>query len=59
MKPLPTLTATVKVGLPEPMQSGIAHLWETKRHTDVMLRLESSWVSAHHAILASQLHRVL
>lgn len=40
MKPLPTLNATVKVGLPEPMQSDIAHLWETTRHTDVTLLLE-------------------
>ena len=59
MKPLPTLTATVKVDLPEHMQSGIAHLWETRRHTDVTLLLESSWVSACHAILALQLHGVL
>lgn len=36
------------------MQSGIAHLWETRQHTDVTFLVGHSRVPAHRAILASQ-----
>ena len=44
----------VSVDLPEPLQYGIAELWDSRRYTDVTFVVEEERVEAHRVILAAQ-----
>ena len=45
---------SAQVDLSQHLQSGIASLWDSKKHTDVTFSVEGTRVEAHRIILAAQ-----